>query len=1218
MPNLFDEPAQQTYYGNDAVRKVEELEGRTLSPMEQRVVVEEGYVDGLYSDSKGIPTRGVGQTGEYADKSFSETFSAHVDRARDRITNFDSLPEYLRAELVQSEYRGGLGKSPEAVELLNAGKPMEAAAEFLNNKEYLDPNTPDSIKQRMESVAEALKDYATDNGMSDPQTSTNIFDQIGPAPTSNIFDSIPQGGNIFGVERGADLEGYTFPVGRFEAGMHQTASLVADGIASVMQAAELEPLESLTEFADKHGNIAAGADVETIWDQVVMASGQLVAPVAAGVMGAIVAPLVGASAVFGTTASAGLMSLGMTLGDQQKKAEQLSSDTGQGEHIAGWDQIAWSTLLTAPDMFGIGRARLLAAPLAEVVEGSVKKGMRVASGASGIAASIAKDSAKVGLAEGVQDLGTGLGANYFTDTAIDESRMKSLSSSFVDEMVVGTILGVPLSSASLATRRVGEAQADFDANRKMALEKEFMSQLEWENEIDPATGKKFPERAGRKKGDIQDAEGNFNEDAMVQYIGMEGAANQPSNFNLAYNPLTGTATDRLRDKFWDNQAMQVLTQQFNLRKGDRLKGATTINENAQMLYAEYNGAGAGFFNASPAEQGAAWEARAKGENLDTTAGRSLDAVLDKYVPEMVQKASRDKLGKEGLFKESSYLPIALSLDWGKIAEDPATSIRTMQEKMVEQGKSEGQIKKATKILEKKINDYKLRGNEFHYGMDRATPRMQNALIRELEKGPSKKGKRTVENIINRLKSKKEGKKRESPISLDRALEDVPQEWFEGYRNEKTPHEILKQHGKMSTEHAALMDKFGHDLSGFDAMVARAILEGEESGKPLEAQDIEKMYDVLRTQQRIHLRPINQKWRERQQRARSALTIVTLGMSALVSIPEALSISLNTDMRSALRGIASTVGRNKNNYIAASDIGLAYTDAMNHVVNRTGEESFEIGDIESNWIKYATGLPQMQNFLTTWAAKSADIHMRRMLAEINDPSISTAMKNRHYLKLAEAGIDPSQAENLRASGFNQTHPYFKEYQKHIAALVGDTIVDPSPVDKPLWMNDERFLLISQLKGFMVSFTNRVMRGTADRVGMESGSKAAAMRTTMGRIAPYVAMYLVGQVGVGFLKEFIKTGTYDDEKDVTQRVTQAFAYLGSVAYFLDPLQAGRHGSDPITAVAGPAYSIANNTLKGTLRAMESENPDVTMAKTLFRLVPNVPGKGYVKDLMIEAME
>ena len=54
--------ATKTLHGKEAIKAIESKEDRKLSYKERRVVMLEGYVDGIYTDTKGIKTTGVGQT----------------------------------------------------------------------------------------------------------------------------------------------------------------------------------------------------------------------------------------------------------------------------------------------------------------------------------------------------------------------------------------------------------------------------------------------------------------------------------------------------------------------------------------------------------------------------------------------------------------------------------------------------------------------------------------------------------------------------------------------------------------------------------------------------------------------------------------------------------------------------------------------------------------------------------------------------------------------------------------------------------------------------------------------------------------------------------------------------------------------------------------------------------------------------------------------------
>jgi hypothetical protein len=112
------------------------MEGRTLTLAERRVVEEEAYVDGIYLDTKNIATAGVGQTGDYQDMSFDETFKAHEEQAKGYFKDWDTYPEDLQAELIVLAYRGDLGYSKDTRDHIIAGRWQEASVELLDNDDY--------------------------------------------------------------------------------------------------------------------------------------------------------------------------------------------------------------------------------------------------------------------------------------------------------------------------------------------------------------------------------------------------------------------------------------------------------------------------------------------------------------------------------------------------------------------------------------------------------------------------------------------------------------------------------------------------------------------------------------------------------------------------------------------------------------------------------------------------------------------------------------------------------------------------------------------------------------------------------------------------------------------------------------------------------------------------------------------------------------------------
>jgi hypothetical protein len=932
------------------------------------------------------------------------------------------------------------------------------------------------------------------------------------------------------------------------------------------QVAGMDSAEEYLQARVDENQEASAVPLDGFLDKLIFASGQVTVPVLGAVGSAVLAPYVGMTAAGGATLSGVLASLGMTAGDLQSKAEELDP-----AHRATAEQLLTSGVIAMPDAFLLGKAKVVLSPIRELIEQSVKGTLKASRGMAALGET-AVTAAGIGVAEGLQDAGTGLGANYFTGTQIDEQRIRALADSAVEEALIGGILGVPLGAASTATGRLAEAQIAFDENRKLSL----------------------------------DAKG---ENSVLGPV--EGAVKQAGLFTLGANLTFGNATDYLKQSYADNPFIQGLGQAFNLRPIERHAGKFTINEKAQGQKAAFEQMAKPFRMASASQQLEAVQAKARGE-LDMTnpVHASLAEVLNKGIPQAYAKIGGEMTG---LFTEETYLP--WNMDWEAVNNDPNIRVKA-REDLEKQGLEESVIKKTLARLDARAKSWKEHGNDLHYSKQSATNRVESYLAGVLQNEEVYDTPKRVKGLIKKISAERKQEKRESPLTLERELGAFSEEFLNKYRNKKIgPQEMIDSHMHKAAEHLALMEVFGTDLEKFDEQVGRAIAWGKTNNKPIKPRDIERMYDVLRTQQRIHLKPVGETQRKIQRNTKAILNTQLLGLSALVSIPESIFIFLNAGSKSALKSLAATLNPLNTSKIAADDVGLSLTQAVNHVINRTGEESFEIGKWEETFFKF-TGLPQLQHFLTIWSARAFDTNIRSLLADYTKSDLSDQGRTHILLKLDQAGIDVEEALQWRKTGFDINNPYFTE--KYLPALFGltrDTIVDPHPVDKSLWMNDERFTLISHLKGFMTTFTNRVMRGWKDKMALQG---PGANRELATRLAPYVALYLAGQIGVQMARELIKTGDTEkfDEKSLSQMIWDAFGYLGSMAYFVDLVNAVAHRSDPLASAGGPAISKALDVTRSLSMGVIEQNPEAALEGIIETAMPNVPGIGVVQELVEDA--
>ena len=165
-----DIPSSLKLSGPSAVKKVEQLIGGSLTLAQRRVVEEEGFVNAFYYDDakKPVLTYGIGQTNEYIDKGFLESFNAHKKRAMEAIPKLKDMPEELQAEIIQLEYRGDLrskdtGNLYKWVNQMNNGEYSAAAQELLNHKEYKRrlAQGGDGVTRRLKIAQNTISKFAT-------------------------------------------------------------------------------------------------------------------------------------------------------------------------------------------------------------------------------------------------------------------------------------------------------------------------------------------------------------------------------------------------------------------------------------------------------------------------------------------------------------------------------------------------------------------------------------------------------------------------------------------------------------------------------------------------------------------------------------------------------------------------------------------------------------------------------------------------------------------------------------------------------------------------------------------------------------------------------------------------------------------------------------------------------------------------------------------------
>jgi GH24 family phage-related lysozyme (muramidase) len=148
----------------------------------------EGKKDTVYKDSAGLPTIGIGHylnnsqedrqlfkalfgdtvnydkvlngqqklTDDQIEKLFNMDVKIKEKLASKKISNFTSLPIYVKNAVINALYRGDIG--PKTIGLMNSGDWTNATKEYLNHKNA--KSGPSQIQRRMKTNALAFAQYA--------------------------------------------------------------------------------------------------------------------------------------------------------------------------------------------------------------------------------------------------------------------------------------------------------------------------------------------------------------------------------------------------------------------------------------------------------------------------------------------------------------------------------------------------------------------------------------------------------------------------------------------------------------------------------------------------------------------------------------------------------------------------------------------------------------------------------------------------------------------------------------------------------------------------------------------------------------------------------------------------------------------------------------------------------------------------------------------------
>ena len=156
------------YHGEQAVDQAIEYYGTAREDVPEHaihLILHEGFVPGVYTDTKGIETEGVGLTGDFIGQDFfTEVLPVFEARARRITPEWDTLPQNTKNAIISAVYRGDLKPTHKTAEHIRNREWEAASIEYLNNRDYLNSKAKNDkagkvvhgVQARMEENARAF------------------------------------------------------------------------------------------------------------------------------------------------------------------------------------------------------------------------------------------------------------------------------------------------------------------------------------------------------------------------------------------------------------------------------------------------------------------------------------------------------------------------------------------------------------------------------------------------------------------------------------------------------------------------------------------------------------------------------------------------------------------------------------------------------------------------------------------------------------------------------------------------------------------------------------------------------------------------------------------------------------------------------------------------------------------------------------------------------
>jgi hypothetical protein len=341
---------------------------------------------------------------------------------------------------------------------------------------------------------------------------------------------------------------------------------------------------------------------------------------------------------------------------------------------------------------------------------------------------------------------------------------------------------------------------------------------------------------------------------------------------------------------------------------------------------------------------------------------------------------------------------------------------------------------------------------------------------------------------------------------------------------------------------------------------------------------------------------------------------TLPFATLGSMTEPFVVAYNAGPRAfaaALKPTANAMVRNIARYFNksvdkgealkwAEVLGVGHDAAtMERLASIVGERVGKVGNVFFKGIL----LEQFTRFNRVLAAVATGKMIEQYMKYIAKHGTKGSKAESYIIELSDLGIPALQV--LEHSGGKVPTEMFN---RAVVRAVDRAVMSPRVANRPMWMNNPKWALVSQLKGFQTTFGNtvmkRVIRNMMGRKGVTHVPYELIRSAAVGSLMMYTAF--MADVLRHAIKDVLsgKEALKDYEFDMVRLMDRA-GFFGAIQFSVDMMKSQKFGSGPFEVALGPTAGQAGGLMGDVGGAIMAEEGDPAreFTKWVLKAIPGI---------------